>query len=162
MRADLRGIAQFFPQTWAQAANYWVTNGGNLDEAQKLADKSMNMAPTFMALRVRAAVAEKKGDAKKAEALRAQAFSVATEAELNQFGYGLMQQKKVDEAISIFQRNVKEHPQSWNVYDSLAEAYGIKGDKAAAAENYARALTLVKDEANKKRITDTLAKLKKD
>jgi predicted negative regulator of RcsB-dependent stress response len=162
MRADLRGIAQFFPQPWAQAANYWATNGGNLDEAQKFADKSMSMAPTFMAIRVRAAVAEKKGDAKKAEALRAQAMTVATEAELNQFGYGLMGQKKLDEAIAIFQKNVTAHPQSWNAYDSLAEAYATKGDKPAALENYAKALTMVKDDANKKRITDTLAKLKKD
>ncbi|MGZ3406736.1 MAG: DUF2911 domain-containing protein [Polyangia bacterium] len=162
MRADLRGLAQFFPDPWAQAAQYWLTNGGNLDEAQKFADKAVGFAPTFRALRVRAAVAEKKGDTKKAEALRAQAMSIATENDLNLFGYNLMQQKKLDEAIAIFQRNVKEHPQSWNTYDSLAEAYVNKGDKSGAVENYTRALSMVKDDANKKRITDTLAKLKKD
>jgi tetratricopeptide (TPR) repeat protein len=162
MRGELRGLAQFFPEPWAQAAQYWMANGGNLDEAQKFADKSIGFAPTFRALRVRAAVAEKKGDAKKAEALRAQAMTIATENDLNLFGYNLMQQKKLDEAIAIFLHNVKEHPQSWNVYDSLAEAYATKGDKPAAVENYARALSMVKDDANKKRITDTLAKLKKD
>ncbi|MCU1279053.1 MAG: hypothetical protein JWM53_2599 [bacterium] len=162
MRGELRGLAQFFAEPWAQAAQYWITNGGNLDEAQKFADKSAGMAQTFRALRVRAAVAEKKGDAKKAEALRAQAMTIANENDLNLFGYNLMQQKKLDEAIAIFLRNVKEHPQSWNVYDSLAEAYVTKGDKPAAVENYTRALSLVKDDANKKRIADTLAKLKKD
>lgn len=162
MRGELRGLAQFFAEPWAQAAQYWIANGGNLDEAQKLAEKSGTMAQTFRALRVRAAVAEKKGDAKKAEALRAQAMTIANENDLNLYGYGLVQQKKLDEAIAIFQRNVKEHPQSWNVYDSLAEAYATKGDKAAAVENYTRALSMVKDDANKKRITDTLAKLKKD
>ena len=162
MRADLRGLAQFFPDPWAQAAQYWLANGGNLDEAQKFADKAVGFAPTFRALRVRAAVAEKKGDTKKAEALRTQAMTIATENDLNLFGYNLMQQKKLDEAIAIFQRNAKEHPQSWNVYDSLAEALATKGDKPAAVENYTRALSMVKDDANKKRITDTLAKLKKD
>ena len=162
MRGELRGIAQFFAEPWAQAAQYWITNGGNLDEAQKFADKSAGMAQTFRALRVRAAVAEKKGDAKKAEALRAQAMTIANENDLNLFAYGLLQQKKLDEAIAIFQRNVKEHPQSWNVYDSLAEAYATKGDKAAAVENYTRALSMVKDDANRKRISDTLTKLKKD
>ena len=73
-----------------------------------------------------------------------------------------MAHKKLDEAIGMFQRNVKEHPQSWNAYDSLAEAYLTKGDKAAAVENYTRALAMVKDEPNKKRIAETLARLKKD
>ena len=80
--------------------------------------------------------------------------------ELNQFGYTLVAQKKLDEAIAIFKTNVKEHPQSWNTYDSLAEAYMTKGDKASALENYTRALSMVKDDANRKRITDTVSKLK--
>jgi DUF2911 family protein len=162
MRGELRGLAQFFGEPWAQAASYWIANGGNLDEAQKFADKALTFGPSFRALRVRAAVAEKKGDAKKAEALRTQAMTIASENDLNLFAYGLLGQKKVDEAIAIFQRNVKEHPQSWNVYDSLAEALMTKGDKTAAVENYARALSMVKDDVNKKRITETLAKLKKD
>jgi TolA-binding protein len=162
MRGELRGLAQFFWEPWAQAAGYWVANGGNLDEAQKLADKALTFGPNFRALRVRAAIAEKKGDNKKAEALRTQAMTVANENDLNLYAYGLLGQKKVDEAIAIFQRNVKEHPQSWNVYDSLAEAYMTKGDKPAAVENYSRALSMVKDDANKKRIVETLAKLKKD
>jgi hypothetical protein len=55
---------------------------------------------------------------------------------------------------------VLAHPQSGNTYDSLAEALALKGDKSAAVENYTRALSLVKDEANKKRINDVLTKLK--
>jgi Protein of unknown function (DUF2911) len=160
MRGELKGLAQFFWEPWAQAANYWITNGGNLDEAQRFADKAVTFGPHFRSLRVRAAVAEKRGDKTKAEALRADAMKIAEEGDLNIFGYQLMQQKKMEEAIAIFLRNVKEHPQSWNVYDSLAEAYAAKGDKGGAVENYSRALSLVKDDANKKRITDVLTKLK--
>ncbi len=162
MRGELRGLAQFFWEPWAQAAGYWLQNGGNLDEAQRFADKALTFGEHFRALLVRSEVAEKKGDPKKAEALRAQAMTVADENDLNLFGYRLLMQKKTDEAIAIFERNVKEHPKSWNVYDSLAEAYLNKGDKSAAIENYARALTMVKDPANKKRITATLATLKKE
>ena len=162
IRGELRGLQQFFWQPWAQAANYWLQNGGNLDEAQRFADKSMTFGPHFGALRARAAIAEKKGDAKKAAALRDEAFKVATEQELNAFAYGLVAQKKIDEAIAIFQRNVKEHPESWNTYDSLAEAYMTKGQKGPAVENYTRALSMVKDDTNKKRIADTLSRLKKE
>jgi hypothetical protein len=162
MRGELRGLAQFFWEPWAQAANYWVLNGGNLDEAQRFADKSLTFGPHFRALRARAAIADKKGDHKKAETLRAESMKVADENELNLLGYSLMGAKKVDEAISIFEMNVKAHPQSWNVYDSLAEAYLTKGDKGAAVENYTRALSMVKDEVNKKRIVQTLDRLKKE
>src|SRR6185369_17247465 len=77
MRGELKGLAQFFWEPWAQAAGYWVQNGGNLDEAQKLADKSLTFGQHFRALRAAAAVAEKKGDKGKAEKLRADAVKVA-------------------------------------------------------------------------------------
>jgi tetratricopeptide (TPR) repeat protein len=162
MRGELRGVAQFFWEPWAQAATYWLQNGGNLDEAQRFADKSLTFGPHFRSLRARAAIAEKRGDKKKAEALRADALKVAEENDLNLLGYTLMGQKKLDEAIDIFKTNVKAHPGSWNVYDSLAEAYMNKGDKAAAVENYTRALSMVKDEPNRKRIAQTLDRLKKE
>jgi hypothetical protein len=160
MRSELKGLAQFFWEPWAQAAQYWLGNGGNLDEAQRFSDKALTFGPHFRALRTRAAIYEKKGDKNKANELRAEAMKVAEENDLNLLGYNLMGQKKMDEAIEIFRLNVKTHPQSWNVYDSLAEALANKGDKTAAVENYTRALSMVKDEANKKRITDTLSKLK--
>ena len=58
-------------------------------------------------------------------------------------------------------KNVKEHPESWNCYDSLGEALATTGDKKGAAENYARALALAKDPADQKRIAAILAKLEK-
>jgi tetratricopeptide (TPR) repeat protein len=160
MRAELRGVAQFSGVAWTQAAGYWVTHGGDLDEAQHMADRALTFGETFGALRARAAVAEKKGDAKLAGQLRDKAMTLASENDLNQFGYTLLFQKKVDEAIGVFKQNVQAHPQSWNAYDSLGEAYMAKNDPKNAAENYGKALTLVKDEPNKKRIEQTLSRLK--
>jgi tetratricopeptide (TPR) repeat protein len=160
MRAELKGLAQFNTVAWAQAARYWADHGGDLDEAQKFADKALTFGESFAALRARALVAEKKGDAKLAGQLRDKALTMATENDLNQYGYVLLGQKKVDEAIGIFKQNVQAHPQSWNVYDSLGEAYMAKNDTRNAAENYGKALTLVKDEPNKKRIEQTLSRLK--
>jgi tetratricopeptide (TPR) repeat protein len=89
------------------------------------------------------------------------AMSIATEAEINQYGYQLLFGGKVDEAIKIFQKNVKDHPDSWNVYDSLGEGYATKGDTKKAIEYYTKALNMVKDEDQKKRITGILDKLNK-
>jgi predicted negative regulator of RcsB-dependent stress response len=52
------------------------------------------------------------------------------------------------------------HPSSWNVWDSLGEAKAAKGDKKAALAAYQKALSMVKDDTNKKRIESVLAKLR--
>jgi tetratricopeptide (TPR) repeat protein len=160
LRDQLRGLPRFFPEGWNAAAGWCVRNDVNLDEASAWADRSLAMRETFGALRIKAALLEKKGDAKGAETLRAKALTLASEAELNNQGYALLAQNKLDEAIGLFQRNVKEHPESWNAYDSLAEAYALKGDKAKATANYQKAFDLVKQEDQRTRIQDELAKLK--
>ena len=160
LREQLRGLHQFFPETWSGAAGWCLRNDVNLDEAMTWVDRSLVLRESYAGLRIKAALIEKKGDARGAEALRAKALTIATEAELNQAGYGLLGQNKLDEAIALFQRNVKEHPDSWNVYDSLAEAYALKGDKAQAAANYRKALDMVKAEDQRVRIQEELAKLK--
>lgn len=160
LREQLRGLHQFYPEAWSGAAGWCARNDVNLDEAMTWVDRSLAMRESFTALRTKAALLDKKGDAKGAEALRAKALTVATEAEVNQQGYALLGQKKVDEALTLFQRNAKDHPDSWNAYDSLAEAYALKGDKAQAAANYREALKRVKREDQRTRIQGELDKLK--
>ncbi|MGH9398914.1 MAG: DUF2911 domain-containing protein [Thermoanaerobaculia bacterium] len=160
IRTELRGLPRFSWQGWNQAAAYCLRNNINLDEALAWSNRSIAMTQTFQNLRVKAGLLEKKGDAKTALELRDKALSIATEADLNTYGYQLLGEKKIDEAIAIFQRNVKEHPASWNVYDSLAEGYATRGDKKLATDNYTKALGMTADPAQKKRITEALAKLK--
>jgi CubicO group peptidase (beta-lactamase class C family) len=64
------------------------------------------------------------------------------ESSLNGLGYGLLGQKRIDDAIKIFELNVKLYPQSANAYDSLAEALERRGDKDAAIKNYELSLKL--------------------
>ncbi len=159
LRRELRGLSRFFWQGWNQAAAYCLRNSVNLDEALEWANQSVGIAENFTNLRTKAGLLEKKGDTKTAEALRARSLALANEVEMNAYGYQLLGQKKTDEAIGILKKNAKDHPASWNVYDSLAEAYATKGDKKLAVENYSRALSMA-PESQKKRINDALAKLK--
>ena len=55
---------------------------------------------------------------------------------VNMLGYRMMQQQRHQEAISIFEYNVKNYPQSANVYDSLGEGYEAIGEYELALENY--------------------------
>ena len=49
---------------------------------------------------------------------------------------------RVDDAIKIFKLNIESYPESWNCYDSLGEAYMIKGNKLMAIKNYEMALKM--------------------
>jgi hypothetical protein len=64
------------------------------------------------------------------------------EEELNSLGYRLLNAKKFNDAIRIFQLNVEAYPQSGNAYDSLGEAYMNAGNKPLAIDNYQRSLQL--------------------
>jgi predicted alpha/beta superfamily hydrolase len=73
-------------------------------------------------------------------------FDVAPpEALLNQLGYQLMGDGKLDEAVAVLQRNVERYPASANVYDSLAEAYENKGQLDLAVTNYAKAVKVAEE-----------------
>jgi tetratricopeptide (TPR) repeat protein len=161
IRNELRGVAGFTWQAHNAAAGYWLRNGGSIDEALKHVDRSIGMQPTYQNHMTRAAILEKKGDARGAAELRAKAQPMASEADLNQAAYRLLlTEKKVDEAIKMFQSITERYPNSWNAHDSLAEALASKGDKAGAAAAYRKALSLTKDPVQKKRIESELAKLK--
>ena len=65
-----------------------------------------------------------------------------SEEDLNTWGYSLLENNETAKAIEIFRLNVTLHPDSWNPYDSLAEAYLKAGNKEMAIKNYQKSLEL--------------------
>jgi hypothetical protein len=158
LATQLRGIPQFFPDGWGAAAA-WALQHGHLAEASAWADSAIRIQPRYDGLSVKAAVLARQGNTAAADSLRQRAYAIATEPQLNAAGYQLLRAKKVDEALVLFQRNVKAHPDSWNAYDSLAEAYAVKGDRKLAVANYRKAAAMTTDEAQKRRIAEAIAAL---
>jgi CubicO group peptidase (beta-lactamase class C family) len=64
------------------------------------------------------------------------ASGIANEERMNDIGLGLLRLGKVADAIAVLKQNVADHPESFNVYDSLGEAYATAGEKELAIENY--------------------------
>jgi CubicO group peptidase (beta-lactamase class C family)/predicted transcriptional regulator YdeE len=62
------------------------------------------------------------------------------EAILNGLGYRLLYGGKEQDAVQVFEKNVREYPQSSNVYDSLGEAYMKVGKNDLAIQNYEKSL----------------------
>jgi len=82
-----------------------------------------------------------------AEFKKKDAAFVLNERELNGWGYQLLADKKVAEALAIFKLNVSLYPKSSNTYDSLAELQDSSGDRVNALKNYKHVLRL--DPSNK-------------
>ena len=69
-----------------------------------------------------------------------------------QWAYDLMGENHLPEATALFKLDVQVHPDSWNAYDSLGEAYMKAGQKQLAIDNYKRSLELnpTNEDAKKK------------
>lgn len=156
---ELRSLPRFFWQGWYQAANYCLQNDINHEQAMQWIDRSITMNENFNNLRVKAELLQNAGNTTDSDKILKKAIENATENELNGYGYQLLFADKVDRAIEIFKLNIERHPDSWNVYDSLGEAYGKKGDTKRAVEYYSKALGMVQDEDHKNRIKGILDNL---
>jgi CubicO group peptidase (beta-lactamase class C family) len=78
------------------------------------------------------------------------------EDELNTLGYRLLRTDRIEESIEIFKLNAQAYPDSWNVYDSLGEAYYTDGNRDLALKNYQMSL-----EKNPRRPSTTLTNMLK-
>ncbi|HEX9829897.1 MAG TPA: alpha/beta fold hydrolase [Bacteroidota bacterium] len=65
-----------------------------------------------------------------------------SELSLNFYGYQLFEENKVEVAKTILEFNMELFPESFNVYDSYAEALMLSGDKAGAIKNYEKSVEL--------------------
>ena len=67
---------------------------------------------------------------------------------VNNLGYQYLFQNRLEEAIDVFKWNVQHYPDSWNVYDSLGEAYAKKGETRLAIENYEKSIVMNPNNTN--------------
>jgi len=84
---------------------------------------------------------------------------IFNELALNKLGHKLLTSDKTTEAIEIFKLNAEEYPESWNVYDSLGEAYMKNGDNKLAIKNYKKSIKLNPENSGGE---EMLAKLKNE
>jgi CubicO group peptidase (beta-lactamase class C family) len=91
-------------------------------------------------------------------AIRADTAQFAVvEPELNRLGYHLLSRDATMSAIEVFRLNVAAFPRSANVYDSLGEAYLVRGDTSLAIANYRKSLELDPGNSNAGDILKRLA-----
>jgi CubicO group peptidase (beta-lactamase class C family) len=80
-----------------------------------------------------------------------------SESALNTLGYQLLGIKKIKAAIEVFKLNVEAHPESFNVHDSLGEAYMLNGDDSLAIESYKKSLELNPQNVNARQMMEKIS-----
>ncbi|HEY4155422.1 MAG TPA: DUF2911 domain-containing protein [Puia sp.] len=139
---ELKNTVGFSWQGYASAANYSLMNKVNPEQGLKWADLAVQQNNSFTTLSIRSGLLKQLGRTDESEKVMKDAVALATEVELNNYGYQLLNQQEADKAIQIFVLNTQQHPKSANVWDSLGEGYAIKGDKKNAILNFKKALSL--------------------
>ncbi len=80
---------------------------------------------------------------------------------LNDIGYILLRNSRIDEAIKVFALNAKENPQSANAFDSLGEGYFSAKKYALALENYKKSLAINPENTNAAKMIQKIEDLMK-
>lgn len=81
------------------------------------------------------------------------------EGTLNRLGYELLYAYGLTaEAIEVFRWNAESYPASFNVYDSLGEAYLASGNNDLAAANYRKSLSLNPQNAGARTVLDRIGR----
>jgi tetratricopeptide (TPR) repeat protein len=155
----LRGGKHWDANAWAAAAR-WELRNGDPDTALKYADHALSLSVNTTTLRTKAAIVEKKGDAKAAAELRDRSKSIATEAETIVLAYTpLIGAKKYDEAAAWLNNYASSHPNSgeqWRIYNGLGDVYAAKGDTAKARQFYDQAMSSARDNAERTEVWDSI------
>ena len=80
------------------------------------------------------------------------------ESGMNTQGLKLLELKKFDDAIKVLTLNTQLFPNSWNTWDSLAEAYMQKGEMHIATGYFKKSIELNADNAYAKEMVEKMAK----
>lgn len=146
---ELKSVQGFTWMGWNSAANYALQNNGNTEQAIKWVDQSITMNKNFNNLMTKAGLLRKQNKADEAAKIEKEALASASVTELNAYGYQLINQGKMDEAIAVMETMCRRFPDDANAFDSLGEAYALKGDKENAIKNFKKSLSMNPPEATK-------------
>ena len=138
----LTGQPGFFYQNLNAAANYALAHDIDTAQAMKWVNRSITPDPNYTGLAIKAGLVKKAGDSVAAAKILKDALPLASDAQLNAYGYQLLAANKFSEAIDALKLNTQRHPDNANTWDSLGEAYALAGDKKNAIANFKKALSM--------------------
>jgi hypothetical protein len=152
------GMNQYYWEGWDDAAQYFLVNKINLDEALKDEDKSIQNEERYDNLLNKAKILDAMGRTQDAEGVRARALDKASALQLYFYARQLQGEKKQDEALALFRSTAKKYPDSWTSHMGLARVYSSQGDFDNAVKEVKLSLTTAPD-SNKANLENYVKRL---
>jgi hypothetical protein len=134
MRSELRGGKQYQWGGWDEAANYLLDHHGNLEEALKDCDQSLQYEERFDNLITKSRVQTAMGKKEDAVATREKAIAIGNPAQIHGYGRFLQGEGKQEEAFDLFRANIKKAPDHWAAHNENARFAVAKGDYSTAVK----------------------------
>ncbi|TMM57182.1 DUF2911 domain-containing protein [Maribacter algarum] len=163
IRKKLENSPGFNRQTWEQAANFSLNNGGDLDEALGWINGAIAgqffSQKNFNNLSIKAGILTKQGKKTEADAVMDEALGMATVFETHGYGRQLIAQGNKERAMKVFKINAKKNKGQWPVDFGLARAHAAMGNYKTALKHLKIAEGRAPDKPNKDAIASFLVKL---
>ncbi len=163
IRSKMQNQEGFNRQTWEQAANYALNNGGDLDEAMGWIDAAISgqffSQKTFNNMALKAQILMKQGKMDEATTVMDEAMPLGTVFDVHGYGRQLINAGQKEKALEVFQWNAKTHKNQWPVDYGLARGYAAVGNYKAAIKHIKKAQNRAPDAQNQNAIAANLAKL---
>lgn len=128
LQKQLRGRGKFEWDAWEEAADYLLNNKLSAEEAVKDADASIQIEDRFENEITKARALAVLGRKDEALTVQNKALTLGTQPQIHGYCRGLQAQGQNDEALAIFQGNIKKDPNTWVAHNELARIAVSKGD----------------------------------
>lgn len=163
IRRQMSGAIGFDPASLESAAAWCVNNDVNYEEALNWINSATNPQlggrTSFFALSTKSRILKKLGKDKEADELMSKAMDIATASEMHNYGRQLLNEKKLPEALAVFQKNYDKHKGAWPTNAGMMRIYSAMGDYKKALEFAKAALPQATDEQTKKFLENAIKTL---
>lgn len=156
LKKQLRNLSQYTWMSWDDAANYYLAEKFDLDQALKFEAKSIENEDRYENEMTKSQILTALNRKDDSAAAEKRALVLASPLQLHLYARGLQAQKRTDEAFAIFRDNAKKHPDEWFVHSGLARVYSSQGKFDDAAKEMKIAYDKAPD--NQKVYVDSLVK----
>jgi tetratricopeptide (TPR) repeat protein len=162
---ELTGATGFTWQGWDAAAQFCLTHDTHLEQGLKWSEIAANNPfvgdANFTTLSTKAQLLSKLGRQADAKTTMDAAMHLPSTKpiEIHLYGRSLLAQKKVDEAMAVFEYNATRFSGQWPTHVGLARGYAAKGDNKKALEQARLGLAQAPDALNRNAIEDMIKAL---
>lgn len=163
IRTQMSGAMGFDPSSLQAAADWCLQNNMNYDEAMNwitsATSPNLGGVQTFSAMNTKSGLLNKLGKKDEADKAMKTALENASALELHGYGRQLLAEKKISEAMAIFEKNYKKNEGKWPTTVGMMRGLSATGNISEALKYAKLALAQAPDDLNKKSIEASIKKL---